>query len=216
MDESGISLSALTQAINALAQSPEATTIRGEITQWVAERIRIFRYASVAKALTGANRKLEEKGITVKNLDLKHISPILEGTSLEAPESELIEWWQGLLESALTDETMTYGYAEVLRQLNALDAKLLSIVRRLEDEPSPSTFYRWNAWQVIEIAKTEAIEDENRLRISMANLKRLGLISFVDINMLPKPAVGPIGLTAYGFDFWMRVGGVSGLNKEKT
>jgi hypothetical protein len=101
-----------------------------EIGSLVGEKIRFWRFKSAINIVLKAEAYLQERNISPKHLDLKTLSQILEGSSLEEDES-MTKRWAWLLANAANSESelsVPPSFPAVLRELSSNDAIVLDKV----------------------------------------------------------------------------------------
>ncbi len=115
-----------TREIRELVQdflSPAAT----EAGQYLADKIRIYRYNAAIRAVQKAKASIGESGLQTHPIELKRLIPMLEGASLEEDE-DLVARWAGLIASAATHSDVLPAFAEILRQLTPEEARMLDFM----------------------------------------------------------------------------------------
>lgn len=176
-----------------------------EAGQYLADKVRIYRFNAAIRALQSAKKKIAESGLDAHPIDLKRLIPMLEGASLEE-DDDLVSRWAGLIASAATLGDTLPAFADILRQLSPEEARMLD-------------FMFDNAAQVLGLAEPAlAVEKANlqkasglsqeRFIVRIQNLHRLELIvQLTTGGMEPVRGfrgwghLGHVGLTALGEAF---------------
>lgn len=134
----------------------------------LADHIHYFRWKNQINLLQKAEAYIKEKNISVKEIPVKTIAPLLAGASLEEDE-DLKQMWVGLLvnyvntESSFTNTVFPY----LLTQLSTKEAKFLELLfRNYQAHP-----------KAIQEMHMKFLKPEDRISdAEFGNLRRLGLI----------------------------------------
>jgi len=97
-----------------------------EAGDFLSEKIRFYRWQSSLRTIERAKAICEEHGVSVREIPLKTLIPLIEKSSIEEPQSPLTDRWAMLLASAASDPKSIHPlYAEVLASLQNTDVILL-------------------------------------------------------------------------------------------
>lgn len=160
--ETGTSVRA---AFSAVLGEPAA-----ELGGLLTDRLRYLRFKQMLKLMNRASELLEAKGIQPQQVPRRVLMPLLEAGSLE-DDPEIMELWAQLLASAAeSPANVPPSFPEVLRQLEPVEAKLLSsvVATRSHRENWPAT--------TIDLDDLEGGRDVEWRNLD--NLERLGLITY--------------------------------------
>lgn len=98
-----------------------------EVGQYLADKVRIYRFNAVLRALRKAKEKIASSGVDAHPIDLKRLIPMLEGASLEEDE-DLVSRWAGLIASTATHGDTIPAFADILKQLSPEEARMLDYI----------------------------------------------------------------------------------------
>src|SRR5919106_3040696 len=98
-----------------------------EAGQYLADKVRIFRFNAAIRAMRKAKEKIAKSGLHAHPIDLKRLIPMLEGASLEE-DDDLVSRWAGLIASAATNSDTLPAFADILRQLTPEEARMLDFM----------------------------------------------------------------------------------------
>jgi len=104
-----------------------------------ADKLNFRRFRNLIPIVLEAKRLLAENGLTVHEIPLKVIHPLLEAASLEE-DPDLQELWANLLANAADSRqqvTVTTQYASILRELKPSDARFFQYY--VEEYKEPKT-----------------------------------------------------------------------------
>jgi hypothetical protein len=96
-----------------------------EAGELFADRIRYLRWKNTLHILQQSKQELDKRKLTVQNIPLKTLFPILEGASLESDDENLQTKWVNLLVSAASGNSAHPSYPKALSELTSSEAKLL-------------------------------------------------------------------------------------------
>ena len=96
-----------------------------EAGELFADRIRYLRWKNTLHILQQSKQELDKRKLTVQNIPLKTLLPILEGASLESDDENLQTKWSNLLVSAASGNSTHPSYPKILSELTSSEAKLL-------------------------------------------------------------------------------------------
>jgi hypothetical protein len=105
-----------------------------EAGELIADRVRYLRWKNTLHILQQSKQELDKRKLTVQNIPLKTLLPILEGASLESDDENLKTKWSNLLVSAASGNSTHPSYAKILSEITASEAKLLDYLYVLELE----------------------------------------------------------------------------------
>lgn len=97
--------------------------IKDEVSYW-----RNLREQRRNKVLADTQKRLEDKKIEPKSVEMKLLKPILEYSSLEEEDSELREKWISLLASAASGQSVRVDYPAILSQLSSTEVRILDLL----------------------------------------------------------------------------------------
>lgn len=114
-----------------------------EIGELFADRIRFRRYENLSHMAERVQKKLADRGLQAKAVDLRLLVPILEEASLESDE-DLRSKWVGLLTSAAAGSPVHASYPKLLAQLEPEEARILQWIYEYgESHRRGPTFNDW-------------------------------------------------------------------------
>jgi hypothetical protein len=96
-----------------------------EAGELLADRVRYLRWKNTLHILEQSKQELDKRKLTVQNIPLKTLFPILEGASLESDDENLQTKWSNLLVSAASGNSTHPSYPKILSELTSAEAKLL-------------------------------------------------------------------------------------------
>jgi hypothetical protein len=179
-----------------------------EFGQWLAERVRKYRVGNIERTLADANRLLKDAGKEPREVHPKTLFPILEGAGLE-DDVELSKRWAALLAQAGDPSQPNPVYpifANILRQLTPLDARLLDIAYEITlTHPTAD----WKGIPRATIAAHASVEQDPDFFLSIDSLIALGLLIRepsvrMSSDVIQTPYVtgqSEVALTALGYRF---------------
>lgn len=145
-----------------------------EMSELLGDQVRQWRFNNQINVLTKAQQKIEKKGISPKQIDLKMLVPLLGYCSLETDES-LQDMWANLLANASSSNNQFESYSiyvDILWSLSTNEALLLLWMFdqvRIEYSLEKSLF---NKTEISEFINLKEVDIE----ILLDNLCRLRLI----------------------------------------
>jgi hypothetical protein len=161
------------------------------------------RGKNAERTLADANKLLDAVGREPQEVPLATLVPLLEGASTQE-EPTLAEKWAALLANAadpVQRVAVQPGFTDVLRQLSADDASLLTKIYaeyEWSDEQPPRLFD-------VDYLSSQLKWDATRLNLSLDNLLRLRLVdALVAAVFGPAPTLRgntALGITVYGEQF---------------
>lgn len=204
--------------INALAKSigPLLKPLATEIGQAISDpirRIRFEREIQWYRRLEQAGCYIEAAGKAIHPVNPKILLPISEHSTLET-DTYLQDLWSKLLASALVEEEIHPSFAEVLKQLTPLDAKVFLLIdTKTEDSKEHNEFTiflelvsEFGASDLAEKIKGACsfpksydftkddekllLEKQRFIRESLENLQRLSLLDAVGKPMPSQSRLG--------------------------
>lgn len=175
-----------------------------ELGEWFADHIRYWRLKSQVKIIEKAQKVCDKHGIAPQRVKTNVLVPLLEQGSLEEDES-MQEMWAALLANAASpdSEAVQPGFVTILGQLTPLDAEVLTVIRmycQLTPVATGLTFRQVCA------APALAKQPDERVDLSLQNLERLGLVSYMIVQRgvgafpggFPMPLVDPANTDSNG------------------
>ncbi len=144
------------------ALSPLVGGVGKELSGYLADHVRFFRWKSAIRILNRAKDFCDDENIDPRTVPIKFIIPFLEAASLEDTEKEktLVDMWASLFASAVTSYSARQAiYIDVLKKLSSEDAKfILGLYRSMkrvehywEEGFNPSL---WNVNDKQDVAET--------------------------------------------------------------
>lgn len=117
------------EVVGAVLDASGITAPAKELTGWLASWLHPRLVASAAKQMMGAVEKLERAGVRPSAVRDEQMRVLLEEGAREEDES-LREKWTNLLANGLVggDDGVPRAYAEVLRQLEPVEAQMLDAI----------------------------------------------------------------------------------------
>ena len=171
-----------------------------EAGQYLADKIRIYRFNAAIRAAQEAKARIAESGLETHPIELKRLIPMLEGASLEE-DDDLVSRWAGLIASAATRSDVLPAFAEILRQLTSEEGRMVDFMfDNAADVPGL-------AGNKSDLQDASALPQEQFL-VRVQNLHRLELIVQLTSGGLEPVRgfrgwghSGDVGLTALGEAF---------------
>lgn len=183
-----------------------------ELRFWLGEELRFRRLKRVLRKVKPFLGKLREAGIDPISIDLKVLSPLLDGASLEK-DDDMQARWAALLCQAMNpneEKTAHVSYPKVLAEMEALDALVLEqiydhYVTYHSNKPK-EPFIQWPYAGILldDLQPRCGISSENAFELSIGNLLRSGCIErVVDEFQISAPFLGSfkVGITQFGIGF---------------
>lgn len=179
--------------------------LAAEAGQYLADKIRIYRYNAAIRALQLAHQRITASGIDPQPIDLKRLIPMIEGASLEEGD-DLVARWAGLIASAATGTDTLPAYADILRHLSPEEARMLEFL--FDNAANVSGLAeQYEGVDKAELESESGLSREQFL-IRIQNLHRLELVVQITIGGLEPVRgfhgwshSGHVGLTALGEAF---------------
>ena len=147
-----------------------------EVGLLLSDNIKLWRLKNQIKILNKAKKIVENNNLSIKNISLKVLVPLLEYSSLENDES-LQDKWSNLLVN-IADESSkitTNIYPFILSQLSSIEAKALL------------DFYKEKKIHYEDLYRKFYITDEQ-----ISNLVRLGLIKRSNPEIIKNSDIAPL------------------------
>ncbi len=97
-----------------------------EVGDLLTEKIRFYRWKSSLETMDRARIIAHERGLDVNEVPFRKLVPLLEKSSLEEPDSPLIDKWASLLALASHDEDkVSVSYIDILSRVDLASIQLL-------------------------------------------------------------------------------------------
>lgn len=163
----------------------------------IADKINARRHANLVKITVKAKQRLDEAGISPKEVPLKIIHPLLESASLEE-SPELQAMWAALLAGTASEgtESQFAGFVEILKQLSTQEARFLKAL--------------WDGIHEKAAAYDKLSDDDkkNAVRPSLGRVGSEGEIQelFCDVNGLDKSDGDGRGRAVFSLENILRLG----------
>lgn len=118
----------IARAINTTLGAPLSET-----SQLIADKVRFLRWKSAIRTLERAREFASSHGGLKSCPPLKFFLPFMESCSLEEPNSDLVDGWARLLNSAATDFQPNHLiFSRILKEISSREAKVLAKICRNE------------------------------------------------------------------------------------
>src|SRR5687768_1907028 len=131
MTKIDITFTAIEKGIDSISQflSRIVNPAADHVGLLLADRVNLIRFKNQVSILQKAEKYIQEKGITTKQVSLKTLVPLLEGASLEE-DVDLQEKWSALLVNYVDSEKnfATTVFPYILSQLSTNEIKGLEYI----------------------------------------------------------------------------------------
>jgi hypothetical protein len=148
------------------------------------DKIRSIRHSNLIRIVVSAKRKLQDAGISPREVPLKIIHPLLENASLEE-DDDLQERWSNLLANAADPahkQTIRPSFIAILKELTPKDALFLDTL--FEAAIPLSAFVGYSFWELDGLyphsdpAKSASLRiPSDELLVALDTLERNGLVA---------------------------------------
>jgi len=151
------------------------------------DKIALRRHQNLVDIVVAAKTKLDDAGVSPREVPLKIIHPLLEGCSLE-DDPDLQKQWSGLLASCadpVTAEGVLPSFSGMLKELSARDAQFLNgiydVVAKVRDQRRQEGLFDLHARLGIRFDPQS---------VDLGDKARLAHIYFWSVGKEPPPSVG--------------------------
>jgi hypothetical protein len=151
--------------------------VLGEVGELVRDPLRQHRERRLLQTAQAAQELLDQRAAEPTAVPHRVLVPLIDGASLE-DEAELQQRWAALLANAADPATAASvhpAYPAILRELSALEARILDAVLRT-CELSGESPQRWSNWYVTNAAEQVGANDQE-YDLAVQNLFRTQLLS---------------------------------------
>lgn len=140
----------------------------------LSDQVKLWRWSNQINIIKKAQNKIEESGLSKKQIPLKVLVPIIQNSSLEQDEN-MQEKWANMLANAATDNVeISPNYAAILNELSPIEVSILDKIYQEVNKESDyqkrkSTQFDANKF------KTMLVITEEKMDLIIENLYRLNL-----------------------------------------
>lgn len=140
----------------------------------LSDQVKLWRWSNQINIIKKAQNKIEESGLSKKQIPLKVLVPIIQNSSLEQDEN-MQEKWANMLANAATDNVeISPNYAAILNELSPIE---VSILNKIYQEVNKESDYQKRKSTQFDAnnLKTMLGITEEKMDLIIENLYRLNL-----------------------------------------
>lgn len=135
------------------------------------DQIRLQREDVLLKIAEKARARIDAENSAKTPIPAKIFVPLLEKASLESLDSELLDWWAGLVANGSTDKELQHPiFADFLAKMTSSEAKLLDKLASWKSHPEPA--FQFDIEGQFNKRVNEQLKDfldENRKNVSLSD-----------------------------------------------
>lgn len=165
-----------------------------ELTGIIGDNSRLWRLNNQMRVLKKAETSARKNGLTLNQVKLSVLVPLLQNVSLESDDFLQSRWSELLVNASISEDQDLYKvYVEILKGLSHIEVKILQMLKGEKDHRSHSV-----------LLKERLNLDSEKVGIYFDNLIRNGLIVKISGDEIIRKkiySVGSIGLTTLGESF---------------
>jgi hypothetical protein len=140
----------------------------------LSDQVKLWRWSNQINIIKKAQNKIEESGLSKKQIPLKVLVPIIQNSSLEQDEN-MQEKWANMLANAATDNVeISPNYAAILNELSPIEVSILDKIYQEVNKESDYQKRKSIQFDANELKTMLGITEE-KMDLIIENLYRLNL-----------------------------------------